>query len=130
MMNEMICSRRDVDKELRVIMKNLEETRNKPQTGTLLGRFVHRPEVYKPFGIVVFLSLVQQFSATSILRAYVVEIFNDIFMKDGTADSLVQKNMTCISNGEDFGSTSKNAYIAAIIIGSTRLMVCIFVALT
>ena len=116
------CFRRDVDKELGIIKSSLEETKNKPKTRFLGRHLVHRPEVYKPFGITLFLILVQQFSATSILRIYVVEIFNNIFMKDGAVDSLVTRNITCTFDGADFGSTSKNAYIAAIIIGSTRFM--------
>jgi len=38
-----------------------------------------RPEVTKPFLIIMFLSIIQQFSGMSILRAYVVKIFNKIF---------------------------------------------------
>ena len=37
------------------------------------------PEVYKPFLIIVLLGIVQQFSGMTILRAYVVRIFNGIF---------------------------------------------------
>ena len=33
----------------------------------------------KPFLIIIFLSIIQQFSGMSILRAYVVKIFNKIF---------------------------------------------------
>ena len=126
----LICFRRDVDEELGIIKSSLEETKNKPQTGFLCRHLVQRPEVYKPFGIFLFLILVQQFSATSILRTYVVEIFNNIFMKDGTVDSIVPKNVTCTFDGEDFGSTSSNAYIAAIITGTTKLMGYNFVELT
>jgi len=38
-----------------------------------------RPEVARPFGIIILLSIVQQFSGMTILRAYVVKIFNNIF---------------------------------------------------
>ena len=65
-----------------------------------------KPEVYKPFQIIVLLGFVQQFSGMTILRSYVVKIFNDIFEKDGNPK----------------GCVAKEAYIAAIIIGLTRLI--------
>ena len=37
------------------------------------------PEVYKPFLIIVFVSLVQQFSGVSVIRAYSVSIFDTVF---------------------------------------------------
>ncbi len=47
----------------------------------LSKRFHHfkRPEVLKPFLIITFLSIIQQFSGMSILRAYVVKIFAKVF---------------------------------------------------
>ncbi len=38
-----------------------------------------RPEVTKPFLIIIFLSIIQQFSGMSVLRAYVVKIFAKVF---------------------------------------------------
>ena len=70
-----------------------------------LERF-KKPEIYKPFQIIVLLGFVQQFSGMTILRSYVVKIFNDIFEKDGNPK----------------GCVAKEAYIAAIIIGLTRLI--------
>ena len=40
------------------------------------------PEIYKPLLIVMLMSVIQQFSGMSILRAYVVKIFNNIFQDD------------------------------------------------
>ena len=65
-----------------------------------------KPEVYKPFLIIILLGFVQQFSGMTILRSYVVKIFNDIFQTDGN----------------DEGCVAKEAYIAAIIIGLMRLI--------
>ena len=73
----------------------------KPQ---LLEKF-KKPEIYKPFQIIILLGFVQQFSGMTILRSYVVKIFNDIFETDGNED----------------GCVAKEAYIAAIIIGLMRL---------
>jgi len=42
-------------------------------------RQMKAPEVYKPILIVMMMSVIQQFSGMSILRAYVVKIFNNIF---------------------------------------------------
>ena len=42
-----------------------------------------KPEIYKPFQIIILLGFVQQFSGITILRSYVVKIFNDIFETDG-----------------------------------------------
>ena len=70
-----------------------------------LERF-KKPEIYKPFQIIVLLGFVQQFSGMTILRSYVVKIFNDIFETEETED----------------GSIAKEAYIAAIVIGMMRLI--------
>ena len=41
-------------------------------------------EVLKPFVIIMLLSVVQQFSGMSVLRAYVVNIFNKVFEESNT----------------------------------------------
>ena len=99
---------------------------NNSETSSLWKRFVDRPEVYKPFGIIIFLSLAQQFSSMSILRAYVVEIFDTLFTKNGTVQEIGPgDNITCSFDGADYGTTSNNAYISAIIIGTARLIGCV-----
>ena len=40
------------------------------------------PEIYKPFFIVLLLSVAQQFSGATILRGYVVKIFGAVFQAD------------------------------------------------
>ena len=65
-----------------------------------------KPEIYKPFQLIILLGFVQQFSGMTILRSYVVKIFNEIFEPDGNEDE-------CIA---------KEAYMAAIIIGLMRLI--------
>ena len=44
-----------------------------------MRKLTRSPEVYKPFTIVLFLCVIQQFSGMSVLRAYVVKIFDEIF---------------------------------------------------
>ena len=111
-------SRSDVDAELEVIRNGLN-IRGNSQTPSLWSRFVNRPAIYKPFIIIMILSLLQQFSGTTILRAYVVEVFNPIFTKEGAIESQ-GRNITCPV--EKSATTSNNAYISAIIIGTTRLL--------
>ena len=65
-----------------------------------------KPEIYKPFQIIILLGFIQQFSGMTILRSYVVKIFNEIFEPDGNED----------------GCIAKEAYMAAIIIGLMRLI--------
>ena len=50
-------------------------------------RQLTHPEVYKPILIVMLMSVIQQFSGMTILRAYVVRIFNNIFEEDGGQDA-------------------------------------------
>ena len=65
-----------------------------------------KPEIYKPFQIIILLGFIQQFSGMTILRSYVVKIFNEIFEPDGNEDG-------CIAKEADMG---------AIIIGLMRLI--------
>jgi hypothetical protein len=44
------------------------------------------PEVYQPILIVMLMSVIQQFSGMSILRAYVVKIFDNIFDEDAASN--------------------------------------------
>ena len=70
------------------------------------------------------LSIVQQFSGMSILRAYVVKIFNEVFQEsypDPTvASNATMTNCTTTSTGLASTSTSSEAYISAIILGLVR----------
>ncbi len=50
-------------------------------------RQMKAPEVYKPILIVMMMSVIQQFSGMSILRAYVVKIFNNIFEDEQEASN-------------------------------------------
>jgi hypothetical protein len=56
------------------------------------------PEVYQPILIVMLMSVIQQFSGMSILRAYVVKIFDNIFDEDPA------------SNGEPSNYTETSDY--------------------
>lgn len=88
-------------------------------------RMLKRPEIYQPFFIIVIMSLVQQFSGMSILRSYVVKIFNTIFDDDAPvtkSNTSVDKNDTLLLVDCDSNSTASEAYMSAIIIGSVRLL--------
>ena len=112
-----------MSEEVKIIQENLQslrESRNERKI-TYVNDLKRHPEIYKPFLIIVALSIIQQFSGMSILRAYVVKIFNEVFHTAVDADQDVMKNVTCVNAGGD-GSTSNEAYITAIIIGVVRLI--------
>jgi len=131
-----------VDEEVEIIRLNLKERKRNLAAGnggksgstwSYLARLKNNPEVYKPFSIVLFLIAMQQFSGMSILRAYVVKIFNDVFSKEdggnGTDDAVNRTFLLTTatpatpdcSNGPG-GTTSSEAYLSAIIIGFVRLI--------
>jgi hypothetical protein len=57
-----------VGEEIEIIQSNLTQFRTGTRKEGVWGRFANHPEVYKPFGIIVTLSVIQQFSGMSILR--------------------------------------------------------------
>jgi hypothetical protein len=69
-----------VTEEVNIIQDNLKKLRqSRGRKITYIREIQKHPEIYKPFLIIVTLSLIQQFSGMSILRAYVVKIFNEVF---------------------------------------------------
>merc|ERR1719341_1872523 len=114
-----------------MISDNLECLR---QSTTKKGDYVRNvkkhPEIYKPFFIIVFLSLVQQFSGVSVIRAYVVKIFDEVFSNHSLGHQLNSTlNVTTVFLGTDGclvssrqHKTSSMAYVAAMVIGVCRLI--------
>ena len=43
-------------------------------------QFLTRKEVYRPLFLITFLTVIQQFSGMTIMRSYVVKIFNNLSM--------------------------------------------------
>ena len=94
------------------------------------------PEVYRPFLIIVFVSIVQQFSGVSVIRAYSVAIFDTVFSNtSGNANRTVfsdnndvGQNVTFVDHDLGSGPLCQNAssmaYISAIVIGVCRY-ICI-----
>ena len=98
------------------------------------------PEVYKPFLIILLLSLAQQFSGATILRGYVVKIFGAVFSPrmNELHDNITSPMCLCDCDGGIasilflqiiFSSSiflgpplSQYAYYAAILVGAVRLM--------
>ena len=66
-----------------------------------------RPEIFQPFLIILGLSFIQQFSGMSVLRSYVVKIFDNIFHRE-----YEDITKSCEIAGE--------AYLAAVMTGITR----------
>ena len=113
-----------VTEEVEIIEDNLKKlSLTRGRKIAYLKNLPNHPQIYKPFLIIVTLSIIQQFSGMSILRAYPVKIFNEVFLKP---------NITIITNctsGEiQHGSTSNEAYISAIIIGFVRLLASLLLA--
>ena len=62
-----------------------------------------RPEVLKPFLIILLLSVIQQFSGMSVLRGYVVKIFGKIFSESPASGDNLAENFTSYNfTGETF----------------------------
>ena len=82
------------------------------------------PEVYKPFLIIVFLSIVQQFSGVSVIRAYSVAIFDTVF-----SNTTSYSNATLLGGSSEVcHHTSTMAYFSAIVIGLCRLLASLSLA--
>ena len=121
-----------VTEEVEIIQENLQRQReSRDRKINYIRDLKKHPEIYKPFLIIVTLSIIQQFSGMSILRAYVVKIFNEIFQENHevTMQNFTQfddfgRNLTNCSEMDGFGdgSISKKAYLSAIIIGLVRLI--------
>jgi len=109
--------------EVRIISENLKQLREtKSRKSDYVKSIKSHPEVYKPLFIIVFLSLVQQFSGVSVIRAYVVKIFDEVF-SDFSHHSVDSFNASmivteCTAESE----TSSMAYVSAILIGVCRLV--------
>jgi len=97
------------------------------------------PEIYKPFLIVSMLSIVQQFSGVTVLRAYVVKIFDQVF----SDTAVVVSNLTISSDASSLADhvflgdpvcqgnihrTSQMAYMSAITIGLFRFVASLALA--
>ena len=86
------------------------------------------PEVYKPFLIVLLLSVAQQFSGATILRGYVVKIFGAVFSpkKIQLHDNITSQMCLCDCTGGQ--PLSRNAYYSAILVGGVRLIASLSLA--
>lgn len=112
-----------VTEEVEIIqdnLKKLRETRGKKSA--YLKNLPNHPEIYKPFLIIVTLSIIQQFSGMSILRAYPVKIFDQVFHNENDKEI----NVTC--DEHYISSISNEAYISAIIMGFVRLLASLLLA--
>lgn len=117
-----------VTEEVSIIRDNLDRLKQRRGRASKLAYALQvrdHPEIYKPFLIIVALSIIQQFSGMSILRAYVVKIFNQVFKHDRSTTTNVSEsalNWTRHDDLETKSTTSNEAYISAIVIGSVRLI--------
>jgi len=110
--------------EVRIISDNLKQLREtKTRKSDYIRSIKDHPEVYKPLLIIVFLSLVQQFSGVSVIRAYVVKIFDEVFSDYNHQYSVEDHNKSMIvTQCTPESQTSGMAYTSAILIGVCRLI--------
>jgi hypothetical protein len=90
----------DTDQEICRIRTGLEWTAEQaPDKNALekLFNILKRPDLYKPFGILMLMYFIQQFSGIAIIKSYVVVIFNEIF----TDESKLRENMHVVANDTD-----------------------------
>lgn len=107
-------------------MKKIKESLNEQKARSIdkmnyVKNMKDHPEIYKPFAIVLLLSIAQQFSGATILRGYVVKIFGSVFTP---RDYHLYSNNTapfCECSCDGGPPLSSSAYYSAIIIGFVRL---------
>jgi len=115
-------------KETEIISENLQCIKEgRERKADYVRSLDSHPEIYKPFLIIVTLSLVQQFSGVSVIRAYVVKIFDDVFSEHSSGDSHGTRNGTLGDTSDCASSplhhkTSSMAYLSAMVIGICRLL--------
>ena len=113
----------DTKAEVKIIIENLKQLKDsKTRKSDYIRNIQNHPEVYKPFFIIVFLSLVQQFSGVSVIRAYIVKIFDEVFHH--MSNNMSEKNNTnmTITGCNRESQTSSMAYVSAILVGICRLV--------
>ena len=108
----------DVTTHISEAKLNLESFKNK-KSASIYETF-KRPEIYKPFLIIVGLSIVMQFTGMAVLRSYVVKIFNGIFNE--TNSTSIQSNSSKVQQNCDDKKVADEAYFAALMIGAMRLI--------
>jgi len=113
----------DSKQEVEIISDNLENLRNSTsRKSDYIKNIRKHPEIYKPFFIIVFLSLVQQFSGMSVIRAYVVKIFDEVFSEFNHRSINAFNSSTLVTECSIESKTSQMAYISAMLIGLCRLV--------
>jgi len=121
----------DSKAEASIVQENLAALKaSRGRKSDYVKSLCDHPEIYKPFLIIVTLSLVQQFSGVSVIRAYVVKIFDEVFSNHSLGHQLNSTlNVTTVFLGTDGclvssrqHKTSSMAYVAAMVIGVCRLI--------
>jgi len=109
----------DIKGEIRIISQavKVEEAQNQVKKVDYIKKINKHPELYKPFLIVLMLSIVQKFSGQDIIRVYVVKIFANVFKSSHHEVDDDDDVFTC-EHGE---SINHVPYYSAIIVGLVRL---------
>ena len=123
----------DIKREIKNITDGLEEQK-KSHNGEISNLYILRnidkyPEIYKPFLIVLILSIVQQFTGATVFRGFVVKIFGKVFLKpmDNTFHTLSNGSYNCDS--EEVPTISHLANVSAILLAVVRLIASLIASL-
>ena len=116
--------------EFELLKGNVEKQKINQQGQSKSSNFkklINEPPVWKPFVIIITMALIQQFSGMTVLRAYGVTIFNEIFEdRNGHGAQTVEVNCTIVLDSEAAtGETSIKAYASAIVLTMVRLLASI-----
>ena len=102
--------------EIDQIRLGLQEREVKNAEKPNLLRKFKQPEISKPFMIILLMGVIQQFSGMTVLRAYIVKIFNSIFQTESSQNRQIQSDLECENQ------IAREAYLAAVVMGIMRLV--------
>lgn len=111
-------------KELRRNLDAIQQGRSRKMA--YIKKIGKHPEIYKPFLIITLLTVVQQFSGATVIRGYVVKIFDEVF-RDET-NSMEHIRVVNCSDPDTINRTSKLAYVSAITVAMFRMVASLFLA--
>ena len=114
----------DIEGEIKIISQAVKKQEAQKQVKKVdyIKNIKEHPELYKPFFIVLVLSVVQQFSGATVIRGYVVKIFGNVFKTPVLHLEHGNFSYLCKCDCEHGEPLSQSAYYSAIIIGIVRLL--------
>ena len=123
----------EIRKKISQVKKRLFRSKNEGEESNIFQQILstlHRPEVWKPLLILLSLHFVQQFAGMSIMRTYIIDIFDDIFkhqknVTNNSIEFLPNVNQTSILKPEQCRGEYQ-AYLTAVILGVVKTIASFF----